>query len=509
MTKSALWPLLFCLLSTMVTSCDKETTVGFLEVNAPSSGSYEIYKFELGENRSLVSEQSGVFNEKISLAPGNYLVLADCSSESIIIHPNETKSLTAHQVDFTPPFTPNEGDSFSIQCSRSNDIKSRQQFNNKYSFNVLHGNRDLLVSLVPFNINSNSFKNPLVPQKISYQLSAVQVEKFADANAKNSYFISPLNELVSVTKSLQLGNWEFLLPGSYTLELNGTELPIIVGQNESKTIKPASIHVETSQNTDLSKAADIQGAPQLVEINEGHWLNFNETYPILPGTFVVQIKGSARQVIYEITEGEEKIFETKSVIINQGCSPWEWTCLGQRDVMLYEDGHAYPFVENVTDVPVLYIDDGAPIWVGVGGSRDIRYKLPEKLKSKSLNVGYINLIPTPELRPGQRTDLMRVEANKLPFEGVSLDLNLEKPTKMPLIGGWYFLSHYVSLSASEGERRLSKRGFKVVPGETIDIEFKVFFSEKRMKQYTSKNLPQRKVAGGSGGDPDLIEFKAL
>ena len=494
----------------MVTSCNEKTTLGYLEVNAPSYGSYEIYKFELGANRSLVSEQSGVFNEKIPLAPGNYLVLADCSSESIIIHPHKTKSLTAHQVDFTPPFIPHAGDSFSIQCSRSNDIKSRQQFSNKYSFNVLHGNRDLLVSLVPFNINSNLFEDPQVPQKISYQLSAVQVEQFADGKATNSYFISPLNELVSVTKSLQLGNWEFLLPGKYTLELNGTELPIVIGDNESKVVKPASIEVETSQNTDLSKAADIQGAPQLVEINEGHWLNFNETYPILPGTFVVQIKGSARQVTYEITEGEKKVFQTKSVIINQGCSPWEWTCLGQRDVMLYEDGHAYPFVENVTDVPVLYIDDGAPIWVGVGGSRDIRYKLPEKAKSKSLNVGYINLIPIPELRPGQRTDLMRVEANKLPFEGVSLDLNLEKPTKMPLIGGWYYLSHYVSLSISEGERRLSKRGFKVVPGETIDIEFKVFFSEKRMKQYSAKNPPLRKVAGSGGnGDPDLVRFKAL
>jgi hypothetical protein len=482
----------FTLFVTLMTggliACEKPITKGYLQVNSLNQGSYEIYKYEQDDTTSLVSEHSGSFNVKTALSPGSYLILADCSSEVVIIYPDQLETLVAHSVKFMAPLVAVEGDSFSLQCSRSNNIRFRQQFSNRYEFNILHGVRDLLVSLVPFRIDFESLENSDSPRKVSYQLSAVRVDKFADSKDPISYFVSPENELVSVTKSLPLGNWEFLLPGVYSLELNGTKLTINVEKGEIKVIRPSSIAVLTSFKNDQPNATDIKGAPQLVEMNSGHWLNFNETYPILPGKSVVQIKGSARKFEFVIEEGDSKVFRTKSVTIKQGCSPWEWTCLGQRDVMLYEDGQSYPFVENTTDIPVLYIDEGAAIWVGVGGSRDIRYKLPAKQKSKTLNVGYVNLVPTPVFRAGQRTDLLRVETENLPFDGVSLDLNLEKPTKTPLIAGWYFLSHYVSISASEGERRRSKRGFRIKAGETIDLKYSVFFSEKHLKAYSLKHL---------------------
>jgi len=209
-TKTAPISILILLLCIMVTSCNEKTTLGYLEVNAPSYGSYEIYKFELGANRSLVSEQSGVFNEKIPLAPGNYLVLADCSSESIIIHPHKTKSLTAHQVDFTPPFIPHAGDSFSIQCSRSNDIKSRQQFSNKYSFNVLHGNRDPLVSLVPFNIKiKRQLKHYTAKTLIDTQASYIaQIVKHPESTFTSAYFMAILRNKQE-TKAKQIYNEEY------------------------------------------------------------------------------------------------------------------------------------------------------------------------------------------------------------------------------------------------------------------------------------------------------------
>ncbi len=468
-------------------ACEEQATPGFLKVNAHSSGTFEIYRFESGETRNFVSEQSGKFNEQIALPPGSYLVLADCSSETIIIHPGETQELVAHRVTFNPPLPPKDGDSFSIQCSRATNISSRQHFSNRYQFDLLHGKRDMLVALVPFQIDFEKLKDPRLPKDLSFQLSAVQVADFKTRQEKVSYFVSPQEALVSVTKSQTLGKWEFILKGKYNLELNGTKLSIDIDRGEIKVIRPASLTVETVSDNDLKIAAEVRGAPQLVEINSGHWLNFNEIYPILPGKSVVQINGSARKVSFEVEEGGTQIFKTKSVTVNQGCSPWEWTCLGQRDVMLYEDKQSHPFVENITDIPVLYIDEGTPIWVGVGGSRDIRYKLPSKQKSKKLNIGYVNLIPTPEHRPTQRTDLLRVETENLPLDGVSLDLNLQKTTRMPLIAGWYFLSHYVSISTSEGERRRSKRGFRVIAGETIDVEFKVFFSEKRMKAYSLKH----------------------
>jgi hypothetical protein len=54
---------------------------------------------------------------------------------------------------------------------------------------------------------------------------------------------------------------------------------------------------------------------------------------------------------------------------------------------------------------------------------------------------------------------------------------------MPLIEGRYNLSHYVTFTSSEGDRRKMPREFFVRAGEVVTLEVPVFFNEKKYAAY--------------------------
>lgn len=480
-------------------SCEKKPNPGYLKVAAPSEGSYEIYRIANESPLQFVSEQSGKFNEDVALTPGSYLVLADCSSETVTIYPGNTQTLTAHRLRFTPPHTPDPKDSFSIQCSRSDKTKSRQHLSGRFELTVIHGKRDLLVGMVPMRVDFETMADPTKPKDLDYRLSALQVANFEGNTQDISYFISPLDELIAATKYQQFGQWEFLLPGRYVVEVNGTRMQVDLAEGEERVVKPALLKVTTSSEIDLDQPARIKGSPWLVEINTGHWLNFNETYPALPGTATIAISGSSQSVEVPLIEGESTELKARSIIVDSGCAPQDMVCLGDKDVSLYVPEEPYPFIESVSDIPVLFIDRGTPVLVGIEGSRDITYEVPANVRDKTVKLGFVRLIPEPQHRPGQVTDLVRVDGVQAPFAGHTLDIILEKTTVMPLIAGTYHLAHFISATTADVDRRSASRMFTVEAGETVDVAFPVYFTEKKFAAY------RRKIAS----DTDAEQGKSL
>jgi hypothetical protein len=88
----------------------------------------QIYRVDSESPLQLVSEHVGTFNEDVKLPAGRYLVLADCSSESVRVYAGQRKELVAHQINFLPAMAPAEQDRFSIQCERAEKTRSRQNF---------------------------------------------------------------------------------------------------------------------------------------------------------------------------------------------------------------------------------------------------------------------------------------------------------------------------------------------------------------------------------------------
>src|SRR5690606_21262856 len=102
-----IWWLVLALLAT---ACQRKVTPGTLHIEAPSAGSYEIYSIAGDASLQFVADQVGHYNEDLVLRPGSYLILADCSHQTVVIQPGETSRLVAHRVHFIPPHPPDEGD---------------------------------------------------------------------------------------------------------------------------------------------------------------------------------------------------------------------------------------------------------------------------------------------------------------------------------------------------------------------------------------------------------------
>lgn len=459
----------------------QEGPAGALRVAAPSDGIYEVYRIESESPLQFVSEQIGQFNKDLTLAPGSYLILADCSSYQVIIHPKKTETIVSHDVTFVPPRDPDATDKFSLQCNRYAETRSRQHVTNRYRFHILQGKRDLLVGMVPMTIDFDSMPDPHQPKELTYNLSALQVSAYEDMKAETSYFVSPTGGMMAVTEPQLFGQWQYLLPGAYQIEVNGTRMEVSLQEGEQRIIPPAFLKISSPPDVDLELSSQISGNPVYIQLNQDHWLNLDEVYPVLPGLATLRVNGS--QEPYEVTLTEGKVTEktARSVLIHSDCSPWEWSCLGNTPVFIYEQDKLYPFTEGVTDVPLLFLKE-TDVWVSLQGSRDIRYKIPQKQQSIDLRMGKIKFNPSYTHKVGLITDLARVEAVNLPFTGETLDIQLERESEMPVIAGTYFFTQYISLTSIEGERRKKRDYITVRPNKTTDIEFTVYLSEKRLAQ---------------------------
>ena len=476
----------------LLSACKPEIPTGQLLVRAPDSGSFEIYRMAGESPLQFVSEEIGYFNQPIDLAIGSYLILADCSHEVVNISAGESKDLVSHRVNFVTPIEKDASDKFSIQCNRFTKTKSIQHLQNRFALNVLHGNRDLLVGMVPLNIDFETMENPNEPKTLHFDLSAIRLSSYEDMKPKTLFFVSPANNLISVTENQEFGHWLFLLPGEYLVEVNGTSLKVALEKHQSFTIDPAFIRVSTSDTINLEISSNILGTPLYVELNDQHWLDLNETYPVLPGKALIKLNGSFRSQEVELVANQMLDKSVRSIQVNLDCPPWDWDCLGRRKVYLYEGDQLYPFAEGLTDVPILFFEKD--VWIGIEGSRDIRHYLSDKRDHFVLDVANVKLIPQHTYRPNQITDLVRIEAIGAPFKGASLDLPLDREIVVPLIEGKFYLSQYTSSYSQEYERRSIRRILTLRQKTLPEIKYTVYVSEKKLKKLQKKRTAQKKTS---------------
>lgn len=432
-----------------------------------------------------VSEQIGYFNQELQIPIGQYLILSDCSHERVLIQPNHQVELITHEVQFIPPVEPSENDYFSIQCDRFSKTRMRQHIINRYRLNILDGHREMLIGMVPLQIDFTVDKKH-DPQTLSYSLAAVKLQTYENMGPKTSFFVSPTDGLISVTNNQEFGHWQFLLPGQYLVEVNGTKMNVSLTEDESRIIHPSFLRVTVDKSINIQQTSDILGTPLYIELNEGHWLDLNQIYPVLPGEARIKLNGSNRSYLVQLTEGQLTEKHARSIVVEFDCAPWDWSCLGSRKVYLHNTDDAYPFAEGNSDVPLLFLEKDA--WVSIQGSRDIRYKLNEEQQDFRVKTGQVRFVPNFLFRPNQITDLSRVEAIQLPFLGHTLDLPLEQETVIPLIAGSYHFAQYVSMYGADFERRQSKRWFNLRPQEVQEIQFNVLVSEKRFQQLNNAKM---------------------
>ncbi len=459
-----------------LSACDRARLTGSLTVRYLDQGAFEIYKIASEQPLQFVSETSSKFNERITLTPGSYMVLADCSSEVVNIYPGSDITLVAHRVNFLPLQPPNEQDKFSIQCVRSERTRSRQNLMNRFSLAILSGTRDLLVGMIPLRLDLTA-TGAVIPESrvVSHVLSYISVSASGKAPF-DDFFVSPVGGVTPYTENQHPGAKLFLLHGKYDLQLNGTDMTVDLAEGESRTVIPGTLTVTTSPGADLARAERVRGAPLFAEINGEHYMNLNTTYPVLPGTLDVRLATSLRQQKFEVSEGEHLRIHARNVTVDLGCISNDWACLGSKKIRLFEKDKNYHFAESQTDMPILFFEKN--VTIGIEGSRNIKLSLTSADDQK-VKVGFLEVTPTPIHKPGILTDLMRVEPQSSGLIGASLDMVLDKSTIMPLLAGQYHLAQYTFIT-SDGSRRKTSQSIYISPGQRVKIDVQTFLSEKRM-----------------------------
>lgn len=462
-------------------SCDSDQKdYGTLYVNAIEDGNYEIFSYDGDSILQFVSERVGRFNKELKIPKGQYLILADCSHKRVQIYANQQTKLLAHQVEFVPPHAPEEGDIFSIQCNRDHKSRLKQQINNRYSFNMISETNDLLVGMLPLKIDL-PFSEGMKPIKKVYKLAGVRMDHMSKTEEMLStpYFVSPSKVYLSVTQPQTFGRWQFLLPGEYRLSLSGTEMKINLKAGEALSLKPAGLNIGTKEKVNLELIEQIRGNPLSVKLNGQYPLFLDVNYPLLPGQVTIKLDGSNQLLRINLEEDILNSLRLNSIQVDLGCSPWEWECLGRREVNLYLPTQDYPFMTGLSDMPILYPHN--EIEVSVEGSKGMRYRLPQNTAKTNLKVGKLKIVPVPIYKPGLITDLMRVEAGNLPIVGYSHDVIPNKSTVLTLIEGRYKVSRYTSV-AGENDRAEYKKNVVVKSNQITTVEVLYYLSENRMKR---------------------------
>ena len=438
-----------------------------------------------------IAEQIGSFNADIALHPGSYLVLADCSSQNVVIRPDAREELRAYEVRFDPPLTATASvtaplkNALSIQCSRFDKTLSRQHIRDSFSLKILEGRHELLVGMVPLQVS-------LLPQIFSasnksgvltYKLAALQVADVAGQNGPPTpYFVSPASGAHAVTQSQELGKWLFLLPGKYVVELNGTTATVELSEGDQRIITPAKFRIETSSKVDLSLVAKVTGSPTNVEINSDHWLSMNETYLLLPGNADIRIDSSISRTPIVLEEGKDTVLKPRSVTVEEVCDAVDGVtkteCLGSKEVFLYQTDALYPFAIAVTDMPILFFE--SDVRVSVGGSRDVKYWLNNKSIDSHVKLGRLDFHMTIGSKAGYITDLVRVVAIGGRLTGATVDLPFQELVSLPLFEGSYLVEQFLSGTAVDGEReRMTDNVY--IGSETIkSMSINVYVSDRKM-----------------------------
>ena len=394
-----------------------ETYYGQLEVQAPMPGEFEIFRMN---GRQFVAEGLGEFNKPLSLAVGSYLILADCSNRLVVIRPDHKTLLNTHTVQFTGPNVPTIENSLSIQCVRNSEIGARQVIQGRYVLNVISDSIDFLIGTKALTIDLRNSGT----QKKNVELAALQVNQ-PDKNLNFPYFVSPDGEMIAATQVQHIGEWLMLAPGAYHISLNGTSQSVNLAASESVSIMPSILRFEVPENEEVAAFEEIRGRPFSILLNEHYPFYLNETVAVLSGKVKYRLANAKNETYLDLEPGKQTTVHLKTLWVHSGCSPWEWECLGRRNIRMFHKNQIYQTIDSVTDVPTFFELD--EMSVSLEGSYGLKRSLAD-LKTTDIKTGGVVLVPYHVATKGSVTEFMRIEAPEDPMHSYSRDIPFERVT---------------------------------------------------------------------------------
>ncbi|MDE3270181.1 MAG: hypothetical protein OYH77_07845 [Pseudomonadota bacterium] len=418
-----------------------------ISANAATAANYSVYRIDAEQPLQLLAKHRGIFNQRLALTTGDYLVLADCSHTRVQIKAGQLTELRALHLEFIPP--PVRDVRLALQCAQFERLNLRQHFNAKFNFWLLAPQADLLIAAKQMTVDFQD------KDYLGINLSALRV----DATAQHEdYFVYPHDNLLAVAQRQPTGEWAALLAGDYVVEFNGIRKTVSLLANEPLSLPVVGLVVD----------ANHASAREVALFNAGKTLYFNQPFITLPTTLSLHLHRSSSPLAIVLTQ--DKKIKVRSVMIVPPCAS-KSRCEEQHlRFFLYEAGEKVPFVSAKIGERVFFARDD--VRLAIEGSQGITYRLPNTKRDMLFNLGKLKLNYLTQKHHQRYTDLLRLEAQADEMQGNSIDLRFGADRGTLLIAGKYSVAHYVSDAEqnsdreAQAKRRRYLKTIRIVAGQT-------------------------------------------
>ncbi|MEN9529720.1 MAG: hypothetical protein RI932_1593 [Pseudomonadota bacterium] len=350
----------------------------------------------------------------------------------------------------------------------------RNEWKNRREFDILPGTTEFriggrLVKIENHGENSDKILLDLYPVTI--------VSTFQDNDAR--FYLTPeekepKSESSVVGMSANGSSW--LLPGEYSLEVNGTRRKLSIERGALTEISVGVLRIDMPKNFPMEDRLRAGGQPVFVYLDTGALLNMDTDYLVFPGSYKVSIEGSEVQDEFLVEAGLRTVVKTFAARVDVPPCPESFkSCRNPPGVTIHREQKPYALMTVEPKLPFILLE-GAYEY-GVEGLRGIKRNLQRRsdaLAGEPLARVKIKW----DVRQAQgrfRTDLVRIESRGTNVFGRSLDLLFHKPEEVYVPAGSYDLTYF--LGDPLGDRVKTRQSLMLEPGQTREVVVPIYLEK--------------------------------
>lgn len=460
---------------------------------------FRLHQTEVGATGANV-EPTGLVRsgEPFELPAGVYYV-ANLCSQYRFSHDgkNPTEIPLGHfEVRFGARRAGSHDDQTLVECI-SQLTQQVSTWTNRSDFLVLPGETTFLIGKRPFKVFSAA--GTANPAAVDLAPVIVFADKFPPKKTQ-TYSITP--EATDSQQSVEVltgevGRRTWLLPGSYQLEVNGSQRSVTVESGLQTEVLVGLLRIETPLQLESIPTGYGREA-FFVFMGMGVLLNLDTDYYLFPGEYKMNIQGSNLEKSVTILPNEKSVVTTRVARVDlPPCPLPEGDCGTPPTLTIHREQQPFPLMSVEPGSLFLVFDEEYEY--GVAGLRGVLRRLPgtpNKFTTETL--GVVNLkweLKKPKDRhvSGRvRTDLVRFEGVGTANFGKSLDLLFSKPSFLYAPPGTYHLSYFVGDPSQE--RKKTKIPFTTKSGGTQDLVIPLY-AERSSKNKQNLAISPRSEKG--------------
>lgn len=356
------------------------------------------------------------------LVAGEYLLLAHCSHQHLRIRQHHNLQVKLSQLTFIPPkLPPHEVGTLTIHCDRLHPGMFHQTLTNIYKLYLLHGHWRLFIQTAPYEIASH--------HDLTVHLAALKVQtpQLQDKPAADepSMILSAQEDTAphffltragsTGTMARPLDEWTYLLPGTYTITINGTQqtLELVPGQAQTIALGQLAVHLPTS--VDLKAYAITTGRPfsyELITPAGRHHLYPNTNYMLLSGEYRLGIYTAHHHWPIVIKPHRRTQQTLHALTVHNACSPPQ-PCAQTTAISLFHDGAPQPILQAPSDVPIFFAHSDLTLTthrsLGLQTPLTLPPTEPTTPSHLHLTLGAVTFLAQMTDHPTKTTELVRIE----------------------------------------------------------------------------------------------------